>query len=120
MWAIAMQHTQFNVVVAGLLLLGSSAVAGTITGRSDPDPLLDGGPTTPCAAAADFTAGADVNGDPITAADIGARHVPMPDAIAVPLARSGGRGRFGQGGESAYVTLDGRKLEPLVNPKPCR
>jgi hypothetical protein len=117
MWAIAMQHTQFNVVVAGLLW-ATPVMAGSITGRADPDPLLDGGPTTPCAAAADYSAGADVNGDPITGADIGARHVPMPDAIAVPLARS--RGRFAQGRESAYVTLDGRKLEPLVNPLPCR
>ena len=119
-----MQHTQFNVVLIALLL-ASPVVAGTITGRSDPDPLLDGGPTTPCAAGVDYAAGADVNGDPITAADIGARHVPMPDAIAVPLARpsssgNGGRTRFAPGGESAYVTLDGRKLEPLVNPKPCR
>ena len=114
-----MQHTQLNFVLVGLLL-GAPALAGTITGRADPDPLLDGGPTTPCAAGVDYAAGADVNGDPITAADIGARHVPMPDAIAVPLARSGGRTRFAPAGESAYVSLDGRKIAPLLNPPPCR
>jgi hypothetical protein len=114
-----MQHTQRNFVLVGLLL-AAPALAGTITGRADPDPLLGGGPATPCAAGVDYAAGADVNGDPITAADLGARPVPMPDAIAVPLARPAGRMRFDPGGESAYVTLDGRRLEPLVNPLPCR
>ena len=33
-----------------LLLAGGPVAAGPITGPSKPDPLLDGGPTVPCAA----------------------------------------------------------------------
>lgn len=123
---IAMQQTQFYFVRMGaflLLLAGTPVAAGPITGPSKPDPLLDGGPTVPCAADPEYAAGSDVNGRPVPPADIDTRRVPMPDAIAVPLTRSsptGGRMRMAPGGDSAYVTLDGRKLEPLVNPAPCR
>jgi hypothetical protein len=121
-----MQQTQFYFARVGvflLLLAGAPVAAGPITGPSKPDPLLDGGPTAPCAADTEYAAGADVNGRPVPPADLDTRRVPMPDAIAIPLARSspfGGRMRKAPGGDSAYVTLDGRKLDPLVNPEPCR
>ena len=115
-----MQHLQFNFVKTGtnwlLVTMGLAlvlapnwpAVAAT------PDPLLDGGPTTPCAAGADFSGGADVNGNPVVPADVGAPRVPVPGRVLVPL--HGNR----SGKDSAYAALDGKKLDALVNPKPCR
>jgi hypothetical protein len=57
----------------------------------------------------------------VVPADVGAARVPVPDGIAVPLQghRHAGRANPNTLG-GAYVTLDGRKLEPLLNPKPCR
>jgi hypothetical protein len=62
-----------------------------------------------------------VNGRTVAPADEDTRPVPVPDAIAVPLARSGPKGRLQPAqGDSAYVSLDGKRLEHLVNPPPCR
>jgi hypothetical protein len=68
----------------------------------------------------DYAAGADAIGNEVVSADVDARPVPVPDGIAIPLARASqnGRGRPGTG-DSAYVSLDGKKLEPLINPPPC-
>jgi hypothetical protein len=125
-----MQHTQFNFVrlrrevlsVALLILAAVPAQSATMAGGpSKPDPLLDGGPPSGCAAGVDYAAGTDANGNRVVPADVDARPVPVPDSIAVPLARAGPRGRVRPGmGDSAYVSLDGKKLEPLINPKPCR
>jgi hypothetical protein len=117
-----MQHTQLNVVAALLLLAAPALAAGTIARPSKPDPLLDGGPTAPCAAGPDFAAGRDVQGRAVVPADVGAAPAPVPDAIAVPLARGGPRGRRVRPamGDSAYVSLDGRELAPLLNPPSCR
>ena len=116
-----MQHTQFNFVSAVLLLLAGPAFAGTIAKPHQPDPLLDGGPTSPCAAGADYAAGADVQGRKVVPADVGAAPVPVPDSIAIPLAQNGHRSRVRPGmGDSAYVSLDGRRLAPLLNQPPCR
>ena len=134
---IAVHNKQFNFVwrssflVAAVLFLGAGqpgqagTKAGTITGPSKPDPLLDGGPTTPCAAAVDYAAGTDVGGQPVIPADVAAAPVPLPDGIAIPLGNNRGNQRARRGrsnamnGDSAYVSLDGRKLEPLLNPAPC-
>ena len=130
-----MQHTQFNVakfrlVAALLLLAGQPVIAGAIAQPAKPDPLLDGGPTAPCAAGADYAAGADANGTAVAPADVGSRPVPVPDAIAIPL----NQGRRDQGHrdrrdapsrsssanpDSAYVSIDSSKLAPLLNPPPC-
>ena len=116
-----MQHAQYNFVVLAALLLVLPASAGTIAKPHKPDPLLDGGPTAPCAAGADYAAGTDSHGRPVAPADVGAAPVPVPDSIAIPLAQNGHRGRVRPGmGDSAYVTLDGRRIAPLVNPPPCR
>jgi hypothetical protein len=138
-----MQHTQFNYVwvrsgvsAAVLLILTSiPALSASMAGPSKPDPLLDGGPPSACAAGVDYAAGSDANGNKVVPADVDARPVPVPDEISIPV--GGGaqsrpppirRGRRGQavadspiqGGGGAYVSLDGRRLEPLINPKPCR
>ncbi|HEY1876789.1 MAG TPA: hypothetical protein VGG66_04935 [Rhizomicrobium sp.] len=81
------------------------------------DPILDPGPTTPCAAGVDYSGGADVNGNPVVPADEGAASVPVPGTVAVPLA--GNAKGAGAGRNSTYVGLDGKKLDALVNPKPC-
>ena len=110
---------------AALLLSAAfPAAAGTIAGPSKPDPLLDGGPTTPCAAGVDYAAGRDANGAPVVPADVGAPPVPVPDGIVVPVgpraSRSGGINPATGAGNSPYVALDGKKLAPLLNPQPCR
>jgi hypothetical protein len=106
------------------VLLATPAWAGTIARPTPRDPLLDGGDTTACAAGVDYAAGTDATGKPVVPADAGAPPVPVPGAIAIPLQgrRQAGRANPNApgGGESPYVTLDGRKLEPLLNPKPCR
>jgi hypothetical protein len=137
---IAVQHSQFNFIRKGtkaavvtlLLLAGPAASAGSISGPSKPDPLLDGGPTSPCAAGPDYAAAIDANGNPVAPADVAARPVPVPDGIAIPLgnnrtqAGDNHRGRQARpgnpetlGSEGTYVSLDGKKLEPLLNPPPC-
>jgi hypothetical protein len=139
---IAVQHKQFNFARQGwkltlattLLVVAWPAMAGSIVQSSKPDPLLDSGPTDPCAARVDYSAGIDVNGRPVVPADVAARPVPVPDSIAVPIARNRtpGSGRNSRRGsrpnranddasnrDSSYIALDGRKLEPLLNPPPC-
>jgi hypothetical protein len=111
-----MQHLEFNFAWRGtnclavtlILVLAQPALA------AKPDPLLDAGPTVPCAAGVDYSGGADVNGNPVVPADVGAQHVPVPGTVMVPL-HGNGNGR-----DSAYATLDGKKLDALVNPKPCQ
>ena len=141
-----MQHKQFNFMQLGtgaavaLALTISAAWAAGITQPSKPDPLLDGGPTTGCAAGADYAEGVDVTGGGVAPADVEARKVPLPDSIAVPIGprraptqantSAPGRNQNGNpvrpganpvtlGGDSTYIAIDGRKLEPLVNPVPC-
>jgi hypothetical protein len=131
------QHKQFNFARAGtkltlvtlLAFALSPAWAGAITQPSRPDPLLDSAPTAPCAAGVDYAAGTDSNGQAVVPADVAARPVPVPDAIAIPLRNAPPTdGRWGRssaanpqaaGRDSTYVSLDGRKLEPLLNPTPC-
>jgi len=132
---IAVHPKQFNfvwrtaVLAAVALFFGAGqpgqaeTTTGTITRPSKPDPLLDGGPISACAAGADYAAGMDANGRAVIPADVAAGRVPLPDGVAIPLGNNRGnqrarRGRA-QNGDSAYVSLDGQKLEPLLNPRPC-
>lgn len=143
---IAVQHKQFNfarqgtkvAVLALSFLMPWPALAASVVQPSKPDPLLDSGPTDPCAAGADYAAGVDANGQAVIAADVAGGRVPLPDTVAIPiganrarpLAPGQGRGRGPQPGpapsdngsnqDSTYVVLDGKKLEPLLNPPPCR
>jgi hypothetical protein len=128
---IAVQHTQFNfskakfgtkihtLAVVLALTAAQPLSAGTIAQPAKPDPLLDAGPTAPCAAGVDYAAGADVTGGSVTPADVGAAPVPVPDAIAIPLSQGHRDSRSGPR-DSAYVSIDGRKLAPLLNPAPCQ
>jgi len=116
-------------------------MAGSIVPSSGPDPLLDGGPTAACAARVDYAAGGDVNGNPVVPADTGAGRMPVPDSIAIPIGRNRDTANMPAQGprqgrrsgpsvnptgsdnasnrDSSYIALDGRKLEPLLNPPPC-
>lgn len=130
-----MHNEQFNFVWRKALLGGGAlwicaslpVLAAAITGPSRPDPLLDGGPTSVCAAGADYAAGTDANGRPVVPADVAAGRVPLPDAVAIPLGNNQGRNRNVHRrradpmtpGDSTYVILDGQKLEPLLNPRGC-
>jgi len=114
-----MHNPQLNFVMRGtirqlaimVVALAQPALAAT------PDPLLDPGPTSPCAAGVDYSGGIDVNGNPVVPADEGGSPIPVPGTVAVPLA--GNAKGSGGGRNSAYVGLDGKKLDALVNPKPC-
>ncbi len=120
---IAMQQMKFNVVlrrtIPVMIALAASAAmqafAGSITNAPRPDPLLDGDQKSACTdlmAGADYAGGTDADGNPVAPADVAAGRVPVPDQVAVPLH---GRTR----GAHAYVGIDGRKLDPLVNPPAC-
>jgi hypothetical protein len=130
---IAVQHKQFNFVrtgtkaafVALAVLAGQPGSAGTIARAPRPDPLLDGGPTAPCAAETEYAPATDAHGNSVIPADVAARPVPVPDQIAIPLGgnRTDNHGRERatnwQNSDSSYISLDGSKLEPLLNPPPC-
>jgi hypothetical protein len=126
---IAVHHKQFYFTWRKSLLAGLMACAVTpvlaagIVQPSKPDPLLDGGPTTACAASPDYASGTDANGQPVVPADVAAGRVPLPDAVAIPLGNNRGANRRrlnpAMPGDSAYVSLSGQKLEPLLNPAPC-
>ena len=129
-----MQHEQLSfklkclTVLTVLVLLATEnlALASTMAHTSPPDPLLDGSPG-PCAgltAGVDYASGTDADGNTVAPADVAAAPVPLPDSIAIPLhqapqRRSGGNPVTAPG-DSPYVTLDGRKLAPLLNPPACR
>jgi hypothetical protein len=136
-----MKRAQYNYVkpaarvlaVLALILAANTASAQRITYPAKPDPLLDGGDTNPCMAGADLAAGVDATGQPVIPADVGAPPIPVPDEIMVPLgsgpAQPSYRGRRqpnpatgpvpGTGG-GAYAGFDGRRMAPLLNPRPCR
>lgn len=91
------------------------------------DPILDDGGPSPCQAGADYAAGQDVAGAAVAPADMTGAGAPVPDEVAVPLnQRAQGRRPGPDGGssrtvgqDSPYVSLDGKKLDPLLNPAPC-
>jgi hypothetical protein len=127
-----MQHTQHSFVKGRLLLAGFAlvlatnlALAGTIAKRAAPDPLLDGtpGPCAGLAARADYAAGTDADGHPVAPAEVGGGPVPAPETIAIPLHGTGrqpGSNPATGASDGPYVTLDGKKLAPLLNPPACR
>jgi len=124
-----MQQSQLNFADAGtkslllcaLLALSQPGFAGTIAHPAPKDSLLDPGPTTACAAGADYTAGTDANGRAVVPADVAQAAVPVPDSVAVPLHSGQAQGGPPRpGGQAPYAMLDGRRLAPLLNPPPCR
>jgi hypothetical protein len=128
-----MQHAQHSfaksrlavLTAVALLLAANLALAGTMAHASAPDPLLDPtpGPCAGLAAGPDYAAGTDADGHAVAPTDVGAGSVPVPESIAIPLHGAGGQ-RGGQNpatgaSDRPYVTLDGKKLAPLLNPPAC-
>jgi hypothetical protein len=116
------QHTQENnrgtiltaLLVVALVFAANPAFAAGIADPSKPDPILTGeadGPCDPGLAQPELTPGTDVEGHQVASADIQTAPVPLQGQILVPL-------KSGQKGNPAYVTVDGKKLGPLLNPKP--
>ena len=116
-----MQHSKFNVAkypvgalfVAVAVTIAIPAPAGITVAPGQGDSLLQGSRNTPCTASPDYAAGVDAYGRAVVPADAAAPPVPVPDQIAVPL-KTGGHGK-----DSAYVTIDGQKLKPLLNQPAC-
>jgi hypothetical protein len=130
-----MQHVQLNyrlfrvagLLVVSLIFAGKPAFSAPIADPAKPDPILGGpiqyqptpanqnkGACDPALAGADVTPGVDVSGYPVAGADLPAPPVHVDGQIAVPLKPARGRG-----GNSAYVMVDGKKLDPLLNPQPA-
>jgi hypothetical protein len=97
----------------------SEALAGGPIARPQPSqPMLRDGGSGPCDPgldAPDMIAGVDVGGHPVPAAGMRAP-VPIPDQILVPRKKDRRRGRAG---DAPMVALDGRTLDPLLNPLPA-
>ena len=115
-----MQQTQQNYKIAHalawvILAMPVAAHAG-IASRGAPEPLLHDGAAGPCdprLASPDYVPGVDVNGNPVPPADLAGRRNPVPDGVLVPLAKQGRHGRLG---EAPVVAIDGRTLDPILNP----
>ncbi len=102
-----------GLLVVALLFSGNPGFSQTPAPTARPDPILMGtaGPCDPGTAQADLVANTDVNGHPVTPADLAAGPIPLTGQIDLPLpARRGQR--------PAYVTVDGAKLGGLLNPEP--
>ena len=101
------------VLVMALFFIGKPALSQGISSRNKPDPILTApqdGPCDPALAQPDVTAGTDVQGHQLAAADLQTGPIPVPGQVMVPLKTKRG---------PAYVMADGKKLDPLLNPKPA-
>jgi hypothetical protein len=118
-----MQHTQGNyrnfalgaLLVVGMVFAGKSAFSAGIADPAKPDPILSGtadGPCDPALASPDLTPGTDVEGHQVASADIQGGPIPFQGQVLVPL-------KDGKNRPPAYVGVDGKKLDPLLNPKPA-
>ena len=124
----AMQHTQLNyrlslvarLLVVAMVFAAKTAFSAAID-QGKPDPILGApieygaakGSCDPALDQADMTPGVDGDGQPVAQADLPAPPVHVDGQIAVPL-----KPARGKGGNPAYVMVDGKKLDPLLNPAP--
>ena len=118
-----MQHTQENyrkavasaLLVVAVIFGAKTALSAGISDRGKPDPILSDpkdGPCDPALDQPDLTPGTDVEGHQVASANVENGPLPMQGQVLVPL--KGPRGRA-----PSYVTVDGKKLDPLLNPKPA-
>lgn len=122
-----MQQTQQNyklvpaaVFVGVLTWMAVSSVHAGIAVHNAPAPLLhdDGakGRCDPRLSGPAFVPGTDVDGKPVPPADLAGARIPVPAEILVPL-RSGKRNA--RPGETPVIALDGKSLDPILNPAPA-
>lgn len=103
-----------TMLVAAGAFAAQAAYSAGIQQRQAGDPILDGGPAGPCdpqTASADYVGGVDTSGHPVAAADLPRAPIPAIGDITVPL-------KTGKGRAPAYVQVDGKKVDALVNPRP--
>lgn len=116
-----------GLVLVALVFAGKAAFSAGMADRGKPDSILGGapilsgaplapggGPCDPALDLADVTPGEDVNGQPVAPADLPVPPLHLDGGIAMPLKPVPGRA-----GNSAYVMVDGRNLNPLINPPSC-
>ncbi len=104
------------LVLVALIFAGKTAFSAGMADRGKPDPILNpqaDGPCDPVLASPDLTPGTDVDGHQVASADLAAQPA-FNGQVLVPL-----KPRPGYAGNSAYVVVDGRKLDPLLNPQPA-
>ncbi|HVZ27563.1 MAG TPA: hypothetical protein VG798_02815 [Rhizomicrobium sp.] len=102
-----------TLLVVGAVFHPKTAFPAGIADRTKPDPILAAPANGPCDAALDqpdLTPGTDVEGHQVASANIATGPIPLEGQIAVPLRPARGN--------STYVMVDGKKLDPLLNPKP--
>jgi hypothetical protein len=101
------------LIVLLALTVGTARSAG-IANPGAADPLREvRGPCDPRLDRPDYVGGSDVAGNPVAPADLAVARQPVPGEILVPL---GHRERAGQSSEGPMVGLDGKALEPILNP----
>jgi hypothetical protein len=104
------------LIVLLALTVGTARSAGIASrGAADP-PRQIRGSCDPRLDRPDYVGGADVAGNPVAPADLAAARQPVPDEILVPL---GHKERSGRSSEGPMVGLDGKALEPILNPTPA-
>lgn len=106
------------IALAVGMAAATSSFAG-ITGAHVPDPLLDGavsGPCDPRLDGPDYVPDVDVTGKPVVRADVPTARQPVPAEVLVPL---GPRGRGSRSGQGPIASLDGKTLDPILNPRPA-
>ena len=105
------------LIVLLALTVGTARSAGIASrGRRRSAAGRSRAPAIPGWTGPDYVGGADVTGHPVAPADLAAARQPVPDEILVPL---GHRARAGRSGEGPMVGLDGKALEPILNPSPA-
>jgi hypothetical protein len=106
--------------VGVLTWMAISSVHAGIAVRDTPEPLLhDGGAKTRCdprLSGPGFVPGTDVDGRPVPPADLASVGTPIPAEILVPL-RNGKRNV--RPGDTPVIALDGKALDPILNPAPA-
>ncbi len=114
------QNYSVGVTAVLFVLLSTPAFAGEnaiVRQNADQSLLQDGGAGScdPRLESPDLMNGVDVSGHPVAPAGPQTR-VPVPDQILVPLQNGRRRGRSG---DAPMVALDGRTLDPLLDPLPA-
>jgi hypothetical protein len=115
------KKTAATAFVGLLAWMAISPVHAGIAVRDAPDLLLhDGGAKTRCdprLSEPGFVPGTDVDGRPVPPADLAGARTPIPAEILVPLRN--GKQRNARPGETPVIALDGKALEPILNPAPA-
>ena len=115
-----MQQTQQNYILA-LVFLALGTLAPAIAAAASPaaDPLLAGtqGPCDPRLDGPDYVAGTDVDGHPVTPAELSQAEMPAPSGLLVPLAGRSHRHRAPQ--SQAYAELSQKDVASILNPEPA-